>query len=92
MAYNFLPQTKPKQKSIENMNFVLVINNQNLEANFLLIKNFSQPIKKQKNKKKQKKKKKEKKRKEKKEFQSSYIDIIKYGTDYTNSKCQANIA
>ena len=63
MAYNFLPQTKPKQKSIENMNFVLVINNQNLEANFLLIKNFSQPIKKQKNKKKTKK---EKKRKEKK--------------------------
>ena len=83
MAYNFLPQTKPKQKSIENMNFVLVINNQNLEANFLLIKNFSQPIKKQKKK---------RKRKEKREFQSSYIDIIKYGTDYTNSKCQAYIA
>ena len=62
MAYNFLPQTKPKQKSIENMNFVLVINNQNLEANFLLIKNFSQPIKKPK-KKKRKRKRKEKKRK-----------------------------
>ena len=61
MAYNFLPQTKPKQKSIENMNFVLVINNQNLEANFLLIKNFSQPIKKQKNKKNKKRKKKKRK-------------------------------